>query len=243
VNELALFAGAGGGLLASKLLGWRTVCAVERSEYRRNVLLQRQRDGLLEKFPIWDDVRTFDGLPWRGRVDVVTGGFPCQAFSSAARGNNTAENLWPEMRRIVADVAPRYVFAENVTEAAIESAASELVQMGYTVRAVALGAEDLGADHTRKRYWLRAHAYRDGQLLRTEYAEVAQLPGVFSSIWETYPDESRMADGLAYRLERLAATGDGQVPIVAATAWKTLSMTAPLTDQRARGRSDGVNTP
>ena len=57
MNELALFAGAGGGILGGKLLGWRTVCAVEFAEYPRRVLLARQRDGLLERFPIWDDVR------------------------------------------------------------------------------------------------------------------------------------------------------------------------------------------
>lgn len=78
MRELALFAGAGGGLLASRLLGWRPVCAVEFDGYRRSVLMARQDDGSLEPFPIWDDVRTFDGLPWRGRVDVVSGGFPAR---------------------------------------------------------------------------------------------------------------------------------------------------------------------
>ena len=76
LNELALFAGAGGGILGGHLLGWRTVCAVEYAAYPRSVLLARQRDGMLPRFPIWDDVTTFDGNPWRGRVDVVSGGFP-----------------------------------------------------------------------------------------------------------------------------------------------------------------------
>lgn len=57
MNELALFAGAGGGILGGKLLGWRTVVAVEIEDYCRRVLLARQRDGLLPAFPIWDDVR------------------------------------------------------------------------------------------------------------------------------------------------------------------------------------------
>ena len=63
MNELALFAGAGGGILGGRLLGWRTRCAVEVDAYARSVLLARQRDGLLPAFPIWDDVRTFDGKP------------------------------------------------------------------------------------------------------------------------------------------------------------------------------------
>jgi|DEB0MinimDraft_6_1074348.scaffolds.fasta_scaffold15982_1 hypothetical protein len=89
MNELALFAGAGGGILGGKLLGWKCVCAVEFDEYARSVLKSRQDDGSLDPFPIWDDVRTFDGRPWRGRVEVVSGGFPCQDISTAggAKGN------------------------------------------------------------------------------------------------------------------------------------------------------------
>jgi DNA (cytosine-5)-methyltransferase 1 len=223
VNELALFAGAGGGLLSSKLLGWRTVCAVEINKYRRDVLLQRQRDGILDRFPTWDDVRTFDGLPWRGRVDVVSGGFVCDSFSSAARGRHNATDLWPEMRRVVADVAPFYVFAENVSCAAIDYAADELEEMGYATKAVALSAADVGSDHIRKRYWLLAHSYRDRELRQPINAEVAELPSVLSGIWQAYPDESRVAHGMANRMERLAATGDGQVPAVAALAWRILS--------------------
>ena len=86
LRELALFAGAGGGILGGILLGWRTVCAVEIDAYCRHVLLARQRDGILDRFPIWDDVCTFDGRPWRGSVDVISGGFPCQDISVAGRG-------------------------------------------------------------------------------------------------------------------------------------------------------------
>jgi DNA (cytosine-5)-methyltransferase 1 len=222
VNELALFAGAGGGLLASRLLGWTTVCAVELDRYRRNVLLARQEDGLLP-FPIWDDIKTFDGLEWRGRIDVVSGGFPCQAYSSAARGRNTADDLWPEMRRIVAETAPRYVFAENTARRAIDRAADELDAMGYETRCIALSAADLGADHVRTRYWLRAHAHGDSELFRPVDAEVARVPRFRAGIWATEPGGSRVADGLAARMERLSATGDGQVPVVAATAWELMA--------------------
>ena len=64
LNELALFAGAGGGILGGHLLGWRTVCAVEWDAYAASVLVARQNDKTLEPFPIWDDVQTFDGRPW-----------------------------------------------------------------------------------------------------------------------------------------------------------------------------------
>ena len=91
MNELALFAGAGGGILGGKLLGWRTVCAVEWEAYPASVLCARQNDGFLETFPIWDDVQTFDGKPWRGIVDVVSGGFPCQDISVAGGGGGSME--------------------------------------------------------------------------------------------------------------------------------------------------------
>lgn len=223
LNELALFAGAGGGLLASKSLGWRTVCAVELDEYCRCVLIQRQNDGELQPgFPIWDDIRTFDGRAWRGLVHVVTGGFPCQAFSTAAAGNNTADDLWPEMRRVVADVAPWYVFAENVSRDAINAAADDLESMGYKTRALALSAKDLGADHIRGRYWLLAHTDDAGKFLRPVNAEMALLQGVGPDVWSDYPAELRMDDGMAYRMDRLKAIGNGQVPQCAAAAWRML---------------------
>lgn len=71
IHELALFAGAGGGILGGMLAGFKTVCVVEIDDYCRRVLLARQSDGVLPIFPIWDDVRTFDGRPWRGEIDAV----------------------------------------------------------------------------------------------------------------------------------------------------------------------------
>ena len=222
MKAIDLFAGAGGGLLASHLLGWKTVCAVELDWYSRCILTQRQNDGLLHPFPIWDDIRSFDGRAWRGVVDVVSGGFPCQAFSTAASGRNNADDLWPEMRRVVADVAPGYVFAENVSKDAINNAANDLDEMGYEVRCTQLSAKDMGADHIRERFWLLAHANMRSKLRSPIDAKVGLMPGIRSSVWETYPDESRMDDGLAYRMDRLKATGNGQVPIVAATAFLVL---------------------
>ena len=81
-----LFSQALVAILGGKLLGWRTVCAVEWEPYPASVLIARQNDGILEPFPIWNDVQTFDGKPWRGIVDVVSGGFPCQDISAAGKG-------------------------------------------------------------------------------------------------------------------------------------------------------------
>lgn len=219
VNELALFAGAGGGLLGTQELGLKTVCAVELSEHRRCVLAQRQNERhLRHSFPIWDDIRTFDGRSWRSRVDVVSGGFPCQAFSTAARGRKNAANLWPDMFRVIKEVQPKYVFAENVTERAIDQAARDCASVGYKTELLSLSAKDLGADHTRERFWLLAYANDKGELQRTVNAEVAQCKEFHEGVWSPNPGDSGVVDGVSSRMDRYEATGNGQVPIVAAAA-------------------------
>ena len=223
MNELALFAGVGGGLLGTHLVGIRTVCAVERNEHRISVLVERQNQGMLRRFPVWDDVRTFDGSRWRGTVDFVSGGFPCQAFSSAARGRNNADNLWPDYRRVVSEVEPTYVFAENVTAKAVEAAAHDLANMGYKTELLSLSAADLGADHVRERFWLLAYADDKSELQRTVNAKMAGMSGICPNIWEAKPAESGVVDGVSRRVDRYEACGNGQVPIVACTALWTLA--------------------
>ncbi len=223
LRELALFAGAGGGILGGHLLGWRTVCAVEREPYAASVLVARQNDGILPPFPIWDDVCTFDGRPWRGLVDVVSGGFPCQAYSTAAAGRNKADDLWPEMLRIVADAAPRYVFAENVSKKAIDAACDDLEALGYETRGIPFSAKDMGADHIRERFWLLAYSHNQSQLLRLEHAEMAGRSSIRSRFWESYPREPRVANGNSFRVDRFKATGNAQVACVAAAAFLELA--------------------
>jgi site-specific DNA-cytosine methylase len=164
MNELALFAGAGGGILAGKLLGWRTVCAVEWEPYAASVLAARQNDGVLPPFPIWDDVQSFDGRPWRGIVDVVSGGFPCQDISVAGKGagiDGARSGMWGHMARIVGEVRPRYVFVENspaLLTRGLGRVLGDLASLGYDCRWTVLGAADVGAPHQRDRFWLVAHA-------------------------------------------------------------------------------------
>ncbi|MDC4881840.1 DNA cytosine methyltransferase [Acinetobacter baumannii] len=168
MNELALFAGAGGGVLASYLLGWRTVCAVERDAYAAQVLAQRQNDGILEAFPIWSDITTFDGKPWQGIVDVISGGFPCQDISSAGKGagiEGERSGLWSEMARIIGEVRPRYVFVENspmLVSRGLTRVISDLAQMGYDAQWARFSASNFGAPHIRDRIWIVAHTQSIG---------------------------------------------------------------------------------
>lgn len=177
MNELALFAGAGGGILGGKLLGWRTVCAVERDAYAAQVLAQRQNDGILQAFPIWSDVSSFDGRPWRGIVDVVSGGFPCQDISVAGKGaglNGDRSGLWKEFLRIIGEVRPRFVFVENspmLTSRGLGKVLGDLAALGYDAEWGVLSCEDVGGVHLRERIWIKAtHAMRHGYI-RQEAAE------------------------------------------------------------------------
>jgi DNA (cytosine-5)-methyltransferase 1 len=162
LNELHLFAGAGGGILGGMLCGHTTVCAVEIEPYCRKVLLQRQRDGILPKFPIWDDVRTFDGKPWRGKVDIVCGGFPCQDISCAGKGagiEGSRSSMWKHMARIIGEVRPRYAFVENspmLVGRGLGTVLADLAEMGYDAEWGIVGAHHVSAPHRRDRIWIVA---------------------------------------------------------------------------------------
>ena len=208
------------------LLGHNCVCAVEVEPYCQEILLQRQRDGILPRFPIWGDIRTFNGRPWRGIADIVAGGYPCQGFSNAASGRNLEEkDISHEFVRVVSEVLPAHVLGENVSRAAVVRVCEDLRDLGYVCRFGKVSASMLGADHDRPRWWLRAYSDLHSELRRAKHAEVAVLPKLRDGVWEAFPDELRMADGLANRMDRLSAAGNGQVPIVAATAWNLLKPT------------------
>lgn len=341
LNELALFAGAGGGILGGKLLGWRTVCAVEWEPYPASILCARQNDGLLPPFPIWDDVQTFDGKPWRGIVDVISGGFPCQDISAAGKGDGldgARSGMWRHMARVVGEVRPRYVFVENspmLTTRGGTRVVGDLTKMGYDCRWTVMGAADVGANHQRDRIWIvgkitnttinRLHDKENQRILEgqgrcelqpsesgdsREMADTSQLfsygsndnprislgrktqsksgdsgwkknvgqskrsglegqrsqprqqevsqPWNSGSLadttdegnvwrqwvmgfaeqehdqrrsqtngsrewWQAEPDMGRVADGVAARVDRLKAIGNGQVPLCAAEAWRLLT--------------------
>ncbi len=266
MNELALFAGAGGGILGAHLLGWRTVCAVEKEPYCREVLLRRQQDGMLPLFPIWDDCNTFDGNPWSGIVDVVTAGFPCQPFSVAGKqaAGDDERNGWPATLRIVSEVGPRFVLLENVTgllsagNGYLGQVLGDLAEIGYDAVWDCFPASAIGAPHERDRLWVLAHTNRierqsgSPALGRQTTAHIptdtSDLPNTNSAQrqrgglplgapeehanargagwWQTEPAVGRVVDGLAHRMDRLKALGNGQVASVVPFAWHHLKAKA-----------------
>jgi DNA (cytosine-5)-methyltransferase 1 len=271
MNELALFAGSGGGILGGHLLRWRTVCAVERDAYSVQVLAQRQNDGALPTFPIWSDVCSFDGRPWRGLVDVVSGGFPCQDISAAGTGagiDGERSGLWREMARIIGEVRPEEVYLENsplLVGRGLALVLGDLTEMGYDAQWCIVSASDLGAPHQRERIWLIAYANGSRHPKRrmpigapkevvglgigpqeladagSEHVQRIIPSGADTKIrsrqiersigpcgdgfrrWPTEPGMGRVADGVAYRVDRIKALGNGQVPRVAAATYHVLS--------------------
>lgn len=224
MNELALFAGAGGGILGGQLLGWRTVCAVEFDPYAASVLLARQNDGFLSPFPIWDDVRTFDGRPWRGIVDVVSGGFPCQDISAAGRGEGLEgerSGLWMEMARIIGEVRPRFVFVENsplLTSRGLGRVLGDLAEMGFDARWGVLGAAHVGAPHKRERIWIMAHSELRGIQERRRIKDACKKADgqerIRSDESQSLPKQKGniLADTLRERLQIVNEAGDRQSP-------------------------------
>ena len=166
LSAISLFSGAGGLDLAAKWAGVRTVCYVENDPYAQGVLMSRIRDGGLDDARIWDDVKTFDGKPWRGEADCVFGGFPCQPHSIASgtqRGGADERNLWPDMLRIIREVGPSFVLAENVPGIFVTGYALEVLAdlegAGFCATPVSICACEFGAPHPRERLFFMAHAF------------------------------------------------------------------------------------
>ena len=158
---LSLFSG-GGGLdlgIHRAVRGARTVVYVEREAFACEVLAARMEEGALAPAPIWTDVCTFDGRPWRGVVDCVAGGSPCQDLSVAGKRaglDGERSGLFFQFIRIVEEVRPGYVFWENVGGAtsALPRVFDAFAALGYAGKAVKLRASDVGASHQRARVFL-----------------------------------------------------------------------------------------
>lgn len=196
---LSLCSGAGGldlGL-AIAIPGYRAVGHIERETFAAATLVARMEDASLDQAVVWDDVATFDGRPWRGAVDIVTAGYPCQPFSVAGkrRGADDPRHLWPHVARIVGEVEPPFVFLENVAHhlrLGFPEVASGLVGMGYRLAAGLFTAAEIGVPHKRERLFILA--IREGD----ELADPARL------LWHLV--EWREPDGIAAPL----ADAEGQ---------------------------------
>ncbi|MCM1079724.1 MAG: DNA cytosine methyltransferase [Bacteroidales bacterium] len=221
IKEFHLFAGIGGGIYGGMILGHQCCAGVEIDKYAQNVLRQRQKDGWMEEFPIIDDITKLNGKDIKGTFDILCGGFPCQAFSYAAHGNNIeSKNLWPEMFRVAQESNAPVIFGENVTKEAIDGAKKDLESIGYDVKRCRLACMDIGADHKRPRFWLLA--VKDKNVFNKIASHMETLPKFTARFWERNPLEMEYPVEVPVLAPQKRGIGNAQAPIAAATAFRVL---------------------
>ena len=246
-NVLSLCSGIGGFDLGIKLAvpGARTVCYVEREAYCCQILVSRIADSCLDEAPIWSDLRTFCGQPWRRIVDCVVAGFPCQPVSRAGRRQREEHEhwLWSDILRIIRECEPGFVFGENVDALRSHGGrgiVGNLAACGYAVAWDLFSARAVGASHSRPRLFIlaakreclddplyRRHRTSEEEIFTRRQGPFPPSPGIL-------PDNTRLGggwpepgfqgcpDGIADRVDRLRAAGNSVVPTVVAVAWEVL---------------------
>lgn len=209
LTVLDIFSGIGGFSLGlERTGGFRTVAFCEIDPFCRQVLRKHWPD-----VPIFEDVNKLRGEDV-GSVDVIAGGFPCQRFSTASRGRRTAPDFWPEFKRLIREIRPRFIIAENVQQLPIKRAEHDCTELGYRAFHKRIGAHEGGADHTRDRWWAFAYTDDKSELRSAINAEVAKLPSLCRSLWgpENYARAIRVPDGAADRMDRFRALGNTVMP-------------------------------
>ena len=177
----SLFSGIGGFDLAASWMGWENIFHCERDEFGQKVLAYHFPNSKL-----YDDVRTMDANKYRGRIDVLTGGFPCQPFSLAGKrkGKEDERHLWPSMLRIIGECRPRYVVGENVkglvgwsNGMVLEEVCVDLENIGYSVQPYLIPACAKNAPHQRMRVWFVAYS-NDDRTGRTSRRDESRSEGI-----------------------------------------------------------------
>lgn len=253
MNELSLFTGVGGGVLGSKILGWRTIGYVEYEPYCQEIIKQRITDGILDRAPIFGDIRKFiaEGFAesYQGMVDVVTGGFPCQDISIAnQQGTNGIEGersgLWKSMSEVIRLVRPKFCLVENspmLTSRGLGTILRDLDGLGYDAKWGMFRASQFGFKHVRERIWILAYTpsvrrdcldkeqeVRRSIINKQNPQEPAFRPDHIPFYLDGVINSPRNGvlrndHGLDEGMVRIKAIGNGQVPICMAYAFSKLS--------------------
>jgi len=241
---LSLYSGACGGDLACQyLLNWKCVGYIDNDKYCQQVIAQRIKDGFLDEAPIFGDIRDFINQgyaeSYKGMVEVVTAGPPCQPFSAAGKrkGEKDERDLTSAFLDTIKIVRPKYLFIEQVPRyplfSSFETLLGGLRREGYGGKITAIPACIVAQDQVRMRLWICADRSSIGWNIRTICWPAAEKRLDISRLGETNFRERAMhagisgtAYGVAHRMDRLKAIGNGQVPLCATVAWKILSQLA-----------------
>jgi len=164
VKHGSLFSGIGGFDLAAEWMGWQNLFNCEWEEFSRKVLKHHFPNAKQH-----GDIKEFNAAAYAGRIDILTGGFPCQPYSIAGerKGREDERHLWPEMLRVVRECSPRWIVGENVRGLVnwsgglvFEEVCADLEACGYSVQPFILPACAVNAPHRRDRVWFVAYNHK-----------------------------------------------------------------------------------
>ena len=221
----------------------RVIAYVEIEAFAIANLVAKMEEGTLDPAPIFTDLKTFPAYLFRDCVDIITGGYPCQPFSTAGdrKGTEDPRHLWPYIREHVNAIRPSRVFFENVQghiSLGLSTVISDLEEDGFKTTWGLFSACEVGAHHQRKRVFIMANSERGfGETLLPQEVEPLLSKqnkqreanrfsdeNIFNRReWPVEPNVGRVVDGCPNRVDRLRLLGNAVVPQTAAKAWITLN--------------------
>lgn len=214
--------------MAASWLGWENVFQVEIDPFCTQILARHFPNTTRYK-----DIKEFNGLPYRDTIDIISGGFPCQPWSSAGnhKGTEDPRHLWPQMLRVIREVRPTYVLGENVlgiVSKYLDQVLADLEGEGYEVWSFVIPALAVGAPHFRDRVWVVAHAHshrrreddittmgRQDQTRKQTWPDSGSPLHVWDQPAPPRTDFCGVHDGIPTRVHRNKALGNAIVPQVA----------------------------
>jgi DNA (cytosine-5)-methyltransferase 1 len=237
----SLFSGIGGFDLAAEWAGWENVFHCEWNPFGQKVLKHYWPNA--ESF---NDINTSDFTKYANKLDILTGGFPCQPFSSTGkrRGKDDPRHLWPRMLEVISTIKPRWVVGENVHGLlnwsgglVFQEVITDLENQGYSVQSFLLPAAGVGAIHKRNRIWFVAYAMRE-RLEKKESMGHSRKPRISNQLLREHGEAFESAllgendgiprelDGITFpkwRMESAQAYGNAIVPQVAYQIFKAIN--------------------
>ena len=237
MTHVDLFSGIGGFALAAKWAGFETVVFCEKDEFCQKKLKEH-----FPGVPIIPEIEKFDGTEWK-KPTLLTGGFPCQPFSSAGRKKGKTDNrfLWPEMLRIISEARPTWVIAENVINIAhmvLADCENDLEAEGYKAQSFDIPACACGLSTMERHIWIVAagrgqHMEGSGEKCLSEFKKVQPCirrednkssSGIFPMPNLCRPILHRSRKGLSHWVDRHKALGNAIVPQIAAEIMRGIRM-------------------
>jgi DNA (cytosine-5)-methyltransferase 1 len=252
VKHLSLFTGIGGIDLAAEWAGFESVCMVERDKYCQKVLAKN-----FEGVRIHDDVTTFNGLEYRGAIDLVSAGFPCQPHSLAGlrKASGDERDLWGEVVRILRETQPQWFLGENVPGLFTSESGqffgriiNDLESLGFSVGWGCYGAKDVGAVHKRDRVFIVAYANskRCQEQWEPEQLETQQLAIEHNSIVAYASGKSRLQTNTT--VDSIREERDSRDNVmrrdwqpIRGGDWREWGIRAAIPQSRICGDNDGVS--